>query len=154
MVDYLVTHDNSSNNRSVTGYCEAQFVPNAKAAKQSSAARVIMGLRMEYGLDRSDIAEKYYSELNRVGKFLNSNPEVTATIQAHADNATPNDAPKISLERAQSLVDYLVDKTGVSRSRLRAQEIGLFHGYPCNTIDDARVRNRRVNIIINYPNLS
>lgn len=117
VVDYLVTHYNIAKNRlTATGYGESQPIAdnsteegkrhnrriksviscaNDIAGLQPLTARVTMALRMEYERNKSNVAEEYYSELNRVGKFLNDNPEVTATVEGHTDNTSPNTAQKI-----------------------------------------------------------
>lgn len=176
VVDHLVTHYNIAKNRlTAIGYGENQPIAdnsteegkrhnrriksviscaNDIAGLQPLTARVTMALRMEYERNKSNVGEEYYSELNRVGKFLNDNPEVTATVEGHTDNTSPNTAQKISLERAQKVVDYLVEKAGVSRSRLMAEGFGLSRRYAYNATEEGRQQNRRVNIIVNYPNLN
>lgn len=176
VVDYLVANYNIAKNRlKAAGYGESQPVAdnstedgkrhnrriksviscaNDIAGLQPLSARVTMALRMEYERNQSNVAEEYYSELNRVGKFLNDNPDVTATVEGHTDNTSPNTAQKISLARAQKVVDYLVEKAGVSRSRLTPEGFGYSRRYAYNATEEGRQQNRRVNIIINYPNLN
>lgn len=176
VVDYLVANYNIARNRlTATGYGESQPIAdnateegkrhnrriksviscaNDIAGLEPLTARVTMALRMEYARNKADVAEEYYAELNRVGKFLNDNPDVTATVEGHTDNTSPGTALRISQERAQKVVDYLVEKVGVDRSRLSAEGFGLLRRYAYNATEEGRQQNRRVNIIINYPNLN
>ena len=176
VVDYLVANYNIARNRlTATGYGESQPIAdnaieegkrhnrriksviscaNDIAGLQPLTARVTMALRMEYERNKAEVAEEYYAELNRVGKFLNDNPDVTATVEGHTDNTSPGTALKISQERAQKVVDYLVEKAGVEKSRLTAEGFGLSRRYAYNSSEEGRQQNRRVNIIINYPNLN
>jgi OOP family OmpA-OmpF porin len=176
VVDYLVANYNIARNRlTATGYGESQPIAdnsteegkrhnrrikaviscaNDIAGLQPLTARVTMALRMEYARNKADVAEEYYAELNRVAKFLKDNPDVTAIVEGHTDNTSPGTAFKISQERAQKVVDYLVEKAGVDRSRLTAEGFGLSRRYAYNSSEEGRQQNRRVNIIINYPNLN
>ena len=53
---------------------------------------------------------------------------------------------KISQQRAQNVVNYLVDNFGIDRSRLTAEGFGQTRRFSYNPQD-----NRRVNVIIEYP---
>ncbi|GGY77803.1 hypothetical protein GCM10011613_22980 [Cellvibrio zantedeschiae] len=174
VVDYLAANYNIARNRlTATGYGESQPIAdnatedgkrhnrrikaviscaNDIAGLQPLTARVTMALKMEYARNNADVAEEYYGELNRVGKFLNDNPDVTATVEGHTDNTSPATAVKVSQLRAQKVVDYLVEKAGVDRSRLTAEGFGLSRRYAYNSTETGRQQNRRVSIIINYPN--
>lgn len=119
---------------------------------QPVTARVTMALRIEYARNKADISEEYFNELNRVGKFLKDNPDISATVEGHTDNTAPATAVKVSQLRAQKVVDYLVEKTGVERSRLTAEGFGFSRRYAYNSTEAGRQQNRRVNIVLNYPN--
>lgn len=174
VVDYLTANFNIAKSRlTATGYGETQPIADnaTEEGKRHNrrikaviscandiegvpplTARVTMALRMEYARNKADIGEEYFSDLNRVGKFLNDNPNVTATVEGHTDNTSPATAVHISQMRAQKVVDYLVEKAGVDRSRLSAEGFGLSRRYAYNSTEAGRQQNRRVNIIINYPN--
>jgi OOP family OmpA-OmpF porin len=70
----------------------------------------------------------------------------TGTLQASAEQAQ-----RISEQRAQNVVNYLVDNFGVERSRLSAQGFGQTRRESYNTNAAGQQDNRRVNVIINYP---
>ncbi len=117
---------------------------------------------MEVGFDslRSEVKPEYFDELGRVSEFLRANPTVTATVEGHAamfdgagkDQArvSAKDAMALSQRRAQSVVNYLVDKRGVSRSRLSTSAFGQTRRVSYGTSAEGRQENRRVNIIFNY----
>jgi len=56
----------------------------------------------------------------------------------------------ISLQRARNVVNYLVDKHGIDRSRLSAEGFGKTRRYAYNSSAEGQQENRRVNIIFNY----
>jgi OOP family OmpA-OmpF porin len=61
-------------------------------------------------------------------------------------------AMNMSKRRAQNVVDYLVDTFGIDRSRLSVEGFGQGRRFAYNTSAEGQQENRRVNIIINYPN--
>jgi OOP family OmpA-OmpF porin len=91
---------------------------------------------------------------------MKANPSVTATVEGHAGKylgvghdkvrVNPKLAMDISKLRAQKVVDYLVDKGGIARSRLSTEAYGQTEQVAYGTTLDGQAENRRVNIIINY----
>jgi OOP family OmpA-OmpF porin len=59
-------------------------------------------------------------------------------------------AMKVSEQRAQNVVNYLVDKQGISRSRLSTAAFGSTRRVSYGTSLEGQQENRRVNIIFNY----
>lgn len=115
-------------------------------------ARVTMALEMEFDRNKADVKSEYAGELSRVANYLKDNPTATATVEGHADNlqATPEMAMKISQLRAQNVVNYMVEKLGVSRQQLATSAFGESRRVAYNTSAEGEKENRRVNIIINY----
>jgi len=118
-----------------------------------SPARMQMALLIEFDGRKSDVRPEYREELRHVADFMKANPQVTATVEGHTGNlqATPELSMKISQERAQNVVNYLVTEFGISRSRLTAEGFGRTRRYAYNTTPAGQQENRRVNVIINYP---
>ena len=116
-------------------------------------ARMTMAMLIEFDRNKADIRTEDYDELRKLAKFLKANPEVTATVEGHTGNlqATAELALKISQERAQNVVNYLVGNEGIARSRLAAQGYGQTRRFSYNTSAEGQQENRRVNVIINYP---
>lgn len=115
-------------------------------------ARITMAMEMEFDRNKADIKPQYVGELTRIANYLKANPSVTATVEGHSDNlqATPEMAMKISQQRAQNVVNYMVDKLDVSRSQLGTAAFGETRRFAYNTSVEGLKENRRVNIIINY----
>ena len=114
-------------------------------------ARVTMALAMEFDHNSANVEAKYQIELAKVGKFLRENTSVTATVEGHTANTSPENATKVSQERAQSVVGYLEKNFGIDPSRLTAEGFGQSRRYAYNSTAEGRQENRRVNIILNYP---
>ncbi|MCC2638672.1 MAG: OmpA family protein [Moraxellaceae bacterium] len=115
-------------------------------------ARTTMAMEMEFDENQADVKPQYDGELRKVAKFLKANPRVTATVEGHTGNmqATPELAMEMSQRRAQSVVNYMVDKLGADRSRLTAQGFGQTRRFAYSTSVEGQQENRRVNIIFNY----
>lgn len=109
-------------------------------------------LDMEFDRNRTDIKPRYHDELARVADFLKANPSASATIEGHASNAegTRAQSMELSRRRAESVVNYLADKFGISRSRLSAAGFGQTRRVAYNWSEEGRRENRRVNIYLDY----
>ncbi|HEY0340940.1 MAG TPA: OmpA family protein [Steroidobacteraceae bacterium] len=116
--------------------------------------RVTVATVIDFDEKSADIAPKYRDDLVKVADFLKANPTVTATVEGHSGNlqTTPETAMKVSELRARTVVDYLVDKLGVPRSQVSSQGFGETRRFAYSTSAEGRRENRRVNIILNYPN--
>ena len=115
-------------------------------------ARLTLALLIEFDPNKADIQPQYADGLRKVANFLKAHPTVTATVEGHTGNlqATPELALEISQQRAQSVVNYLVDNFAIARSRLSAEGFGQTRRFAYNTTLEGQQENRRVNIIFNY----
>ena len=58
---------------------------------------------------------------------------------------------QLSQQRAQNVVDAMVNDFGVQRSRLSAAGFGQTRRFAYNTSAEGQQENRRVNIILDFP---
>jgi OOP family OmpA-OmpF porin len=116
-------------------------------------ARTTMALAMEFDANDAAVRPEYRDQLRKLAEFMNANPRVTATVEGHTGNlqATPELTQQISQQRAQNVINYLVDNFAIERSRLSAQGFGQTRRDAYNTTAAGQQDNRRVNVIINYP---
>lgn len=95
-------------------------------------------------------------ELNKSAKddikalylYLQNNPSLTITIIGHTDNkGSEKYNEKLSLKRANSIVNYLVE---IGLQKNRASSIGYGNKFPIasNTTDEGQKLNRRVEFLI------
>lgn len=95
-----------------------------------------------------DILEDSYIELNRVVRFLESNPKVRIRIDGHTDNiGTQQDNLLLSRRRAAAVADYFIGK-GVARERVDTMGFGFSKPISTNDTDEGRAKNRRVEFVI------
>jgi OmpA-OmpF porin, OOP family len=111
--------------------------------------RLCMSLVVDFDNGKSDIKAQYRDEFAKVGEYLNKYPTTTAVIEGHTDNVGGYDYNmKLSLERAQHVVDYLATNFGIDRSRLAAKGYGYTRRVAYNNTAEGRAKNRRINAII------
>ncbi|MFN5317793.1 MAG: OmpA family protein [Bacteroidia bacterium] len=97
-----------------------------------------------YDFNKSSLRDQSISELDRLTKLLETNPAMRIEISSHTDNvgsAAYNE--KLSLSRAESVVDYLVNKKGIKKERLEFKGYGFTQPIAPNDTDQGRQLNRR-----------
>ena len=83
-------------------------------------------------------------ELDRLARFLATNPEIRIQLGAHTDDVGSDVFNMdLSLKRAQSVVDYLISH-GTANARLVAKGYGKTRPEVPNDTEENRARNRRV----------
>lgn len=123
------------------------------AGLKAAPSRATVALEMDFATDRAEVRPQYHADLRKVADFLNANPSVTATVEGHTSNrqGSADQTMVLSQQRAQSVVNYLVNTLGIARSRLTAEGFGETRRFAYNTSVEGQQENRRVNIILNYP---
>jgi OOP family OmpA-OmpF porin len=108
-----------------------------------------MALNVEYATDSAEITPRYYDEVNKAGDYMKKYPTTTAVIEGHTDNVGGYEHNmKLSQQRAENVVNYLVEKFGIERSRLSAKGYGPNRRIAYNNTPEGRQKNRRINAII------
>jgi outer membrane protein OmpA-like peptidoglycan-associated protein len=88
------------------------------------------------------------TELKRVYDFMLLNPAIGVEISGHTDNTgTPEHNQQLSEQRAQSVVEYLVNM-GIDLKRLKAAGYGEVHPVADNENEQGRAMNRRTELKI------
>lgn len=113
--------------------------------------RPTMAMQINFEQNKADIGPQYHEGLREVASLLRENPSITATVEGHTDNSTVEKSSKLSLLRAQNVVNYLAANFNIPRSRLTAEGFGTTRRIAYNTSEEGRRDNRRANIILIYP---
>ena len=99
---------------------------------------------VHFDFDVSIIKPEHYRFLDEVAEVFNMNPSMNVQIQGNTDNiGTEKYNMKLSLERAKSVMRYLVNK-GVAQSRLTVRGFGFERPIAINDTAEGRALNRRV----------
>lgn len=130
------------------------------AGLKVAADRLTMALEIQFDPYEHTVAPEYADQLTVVANFMNANPSVTATVEGFAgktsgegadrEAVSADEAMEISSQRAQSVVNYLVDNLGISRTRLSTAAFGNTRRVAYGTTLEDQQADRRVNIIYNY----
>ena len=85
-----------------------------------------------------------FNELDRLYEILKDNPKISIEIGGHTDDqGSEQYNQKLSESRAQSVINYLIEK-GINKSRLTAVGYGKAAPVVPNDSDENRAYNRRV----------
>jgi len=104
-------------------------------------------IHLNFGTGDAVIQPDSIPQLEQVVLLLNRNPELSLSINGHADSqgsAARNMA--LSLERAQAVVDALREH-GIGEARLIAEGFGDTEPVADNATAEGRARNRRVELV-------
>ncbi len=96
-----------------------------------------------FEFNKATLLKESKIELDNVYKLLIENPKIYVEISGHTDNvgsAAYNN--KLSQERANSVVKYLIEK-GIEKERLTAAGYGFSKPIAPNTSEEGRQKNRR-----------
>ncbi len=106
-------------------------------------------LDLTFDINREKLEREDMEKLAVVGTFLTKYPGTTAVIEGHTDNVgTEEHNLKLSKQRAESVVTYLVDTTHVDRSRLSAVGYGWTRPIADNATEEGKRENRRINAVV------
>jgi outer membrane protein OmpA-like peptidoglycan-associated protein len=100
-----------------------------------------------FAFGSSTLLPSAYPELDKLVQVMEENPASRWRIEGHTDNIGSKKAnQKISLERAQAVLNYLVSK-GLSRNRFEVFGMGMDYPIAGNSTEEGRAKNRRVAVI-------
>ena len=119
---------------------------SVKSLQESESAIKLNNIYFDF--DSYELKPESYSELDRVYKFLNDNPEIKVEISAHTDAVGSDEYNlELSQRRAESVVNYLIAK-GINPDRLIAKGYGETNPVADNETEEGRALNRRVEMKI------
>ncbi|MCA6077908.1 OmpA family protein [Fulvivirga sedimenti] len=94
--------------------------------------------------DKYALQERSQTELNKVIRFMNTNPELRIEVSGHTDDVGADDYNlSLSNRRAKSVYDYLT-QNGVEPERIRYAGYGEQRPAFPNDSDENRSKNRRI----------
>lgn len=101
-----------------------------------------------YDVNASTLKEESLQELDKLVQLMTDNPALHIRIEGHTDDTgTPADNLRLSTQRAQTVVDYLITR-GIEKSRLHAKGFGETRPVDSNSTDAGKSRNRRTELHI------
>ncbi|MFW5701769.1 MAG: OmpA family protein [Bacteroidota bacterium] len=101
-----------------------------------------------FDFDKATLKNESRPELERVIEFMRENPDLQIQLHGHTDDVgSPQYNKELSEKRAKAVADYLID-AGISGSRISTKGFGKTQPLVEETTEEARAKNRRVEMII------
>ncbi len=117
----------------------------AGSIKESGKAAVY-GIYFDTG--KAEIKPESGPAIAEIAKLLKADPKLKLYVVGHTDNVGAFDYNiKLSQARAAAVVSVLVNKNGISGSRLTPFGAGPTSPVASNKTDDGRAKNRRVELV-------
>lgn len=110
---------------------------------------VSISLLINFDTNKSIVKEEYYSEIEKVANFMKSYPNIKVEIAGHTDSrGNRENNIKLSQDRANAVMDILVNKYGIDKARVSAKGYGPDKPIDTNDTEAGRAKNRRVEAVI------
>jgi OmpA-OmpF porin, OOP family len=139
------TNEGRQKNRRIEAVLDCAF----DVTKIEPPERLCMSLMIEFASGKADIKSQYQGEIEKVADYMKRYPTTTALIEGHTDNVgNPEYNMKLSQQRADNVVNYLVENLGIDRSRLTAKGYGDTRRISYNDTAEGRQLNRRIDAVI------
>lgn len=106
-------------------------------------------LDIEFDIKQDAIQPEEKEKMAVLGTFMNKYPDTTAVIEGHSDDVGTSEFNlKLSQQRADSVVSYLVNELHIAPSRLSA--VGYGEAFPIadNSTEEGKQANRRINAVV------
>ncbi|MFA6904001.1 MAG: OmpA family protein [Gallionellaceae bacterium] len=106
-------------------------------------------LDMQFEINQDEMQAEEKERLAVLGNYMKKYPDTTAVIEGHSDNVGPSEKnKKLSQERAQSVVNYLMENFKIAESRLTAVGYGETRPIADNSTREGQQANRRIGAVI------
>jgi OOP family OmpA-OmpF porin len=115
---------------------------------QATLVEVIQSGQILFESASADLDDASSTTLAKVAAAVKSCPDVIVTIEGHTDyEGTQRNNQTLSLQRAQSVLDYLV-KAGVNAEQLEPAGYGKTRPIAPNNSTESRAKNRRIEFVV------
>lgn len=104
---------------------------------------------IQFANNSAVVKDVYYKDIERLANYLNKNPEHTVEIAGHASNVgKPDYNMTLSDKRADAVAKILVEKYGISQSRVTSNGYGITQPLVAGNSKEANAANRRIEAIV------
>lgn len=132
----------------VRGEVSNKGCPKKYEGVEITETHIRINQKIHFAYNKAVIKKTSYWILNQVAEVLADNPEITLSIEGHTDSkGSDNYNQKLSSKRAKAVMDFLVTKGGIARSRLVSKGFGESSPIDTNMTEEGRAANRRVEFV-------
>jgi OOP family OmpA-OmpF porin len=112
----------------------------------------IVGLKIDsirFDFDKASVRTNYVDEIDALGSFLQQNPNAYVLLEGYTDTSGAEEYNiGLSLRRAESVSNYLMDNYMISGDRIVVNYYGPANPAADNATSEGRAMNRRVEIAV------
>ena len=112
----------------------------------------IVGLKVDsilFDFDKASVRTRYVDEVDALGMFLQKNPSAYVLLEGYTDSTGPEEYNiTLSLRRAESISNYLMDNHDISDDRIVVNYYGSANPAGDNDTAEGRAMNRRVEVAV------
>lgn len=110
--------------------------------------------KMQFPSGRSDLNPESFATLRKVDDLISSVPAEKITVEGHTDSIGSDSTNRsLSEKRAESVKKYLTSQSAMEELKVETQGYGSDRPITTNKTKEGRAMNRRVDIVIDTPNL-
>ncbi|MBN1959103.1 MAG: OmpA family protein [Desulfuromonadales bacterium] len=107
----------------------------------------VLTLHINFGHDSSQVGPQYDGEIAKAAQCIRDYPGNVVFIDGHTDSTGSAEYnQKLSVQRAQAVVNRLIEKFNIPESRMTARGFGEDKPVANNKIPEGRALNRRVEV--------
>lgn len=119
--------------------------PMAEQEPEPVMEAVRVELDVKFDFDKATIRQDAYDDIEVLADFMKQYDQTSTTVEGHTDSVgTDAYNQRLSMQRAQSVRDALVNRYGVEANRLEAVGYGESRPVADNSTELGRAINRRV----------
>jgi len=120
-----------------------------KVQKTSQGTKLIVPERLLFDFNQFFLKSGSKEGLHVIAEILKEHPGKRIRIVGYTDNVGSEQYNlRLSLQRAQSVADYLIYVEGVEKSRIEIEGKGEANPVADNSTEEGRRKNRRVEITV------
>ncbi|MEM7658803.1 MAG: OmpA family protein [Bacteroidota bacterium] len=124
-------------------FADADFISQAIEDRGSV---VIYGITFDF--DQATIKPESAPTIAEIAKYLQSKPNISLFVVGHTDmKGSLEYNLRLSKNRAQAVVDALVEQHGIARTRLSADGVAFLSPKANNLTEEGRAINRRTELV-------
>lgn len=132
-------------------------IPGVEAKKTTTGARHNLFLyapslqfeeSLSFDYNKATLRPESFPVLEKLAETLVKDPSLYFRVEGHTDHRDPYRSLDITKARTKAIVQFLVEKGGVSKERLYAKSYGDECPIASNKTEEGKSKNRRFEVVL------